>query len=163
MNPTMPWPSFSAPGFPTIAIGGMGSLAAGIGFVLNPPEIKVPDIDLFIGGFFAFGVGMPSFPATTLSISGVSVPLPAFSGVDIPNFDPSITIKMVGLMIAAPFLIIKGIMLSLINDGHITLPTLSGISGILIAAGLDLGLPNLDLFVPCLAQAMFDAVQVIPV
>jgi len=174
MNPTFVWPTLAESGFPTIVVGGMASMLAGLGLVLpfialdpeDLPDFTVPDIDVFITAMMGAAGGLPSFPETTLSISGLSVPLPAYSGIPsptipplngspLPQFDPTTVVEMVGMFIAVPFLIIQEI-LDKILQLELFIPDAAFVIAIIAAAGADLGftVPAIELFSACFATSL---------
>ena len=183
------WPGLDEPGFPTLISGCLGASLAGLGILLDFIPIKlddnglpkipeIPGIDLFVKGFTGSAPGLPSLKAAGISVPGIgSIPLPDIPGADIPDinakkldgtslslpgFDPSNLLKMIGLFIGAPFLIIKGIIES-IPSLQIKIPGIDDIVGIFLNAGASMGL-NLDSFgpcIPCIAEAIFNLIGMI--
>jgi len=171
----MDWPDINMPGFPSICWGCFGSMFAGINLILPfiPPDIDglpdftLPDINIFIDAFFT-GITLPSFPAITINLPGVSIPLPAFSGIDLPDspsfdwwdglsFDPLSMCKFISIMIGLPFLLIKFILDS-IFDLNLQLPDFDYIFDLIfdlcLSAEINFPIPTIELFAGCLATTL---------
>ena len=163
------WPSIGMPGFPTLVAGFFGALLAGINYVLKfiPPDpMKLPSfpgISLFVDGFMGAIQGLPALPAFNIDVPGApSIPFPGIGGPSIPSFTGEAMIKMIGMFIAVPFLIIKGIIDGILKL-QIKLPTVDIIVGLFTSTGLGLGfpLPSLEPWMLCLALAALKALAVI--
>jgi len=184
--PDFKWPGINDPGFPTLVAGCLGASLAGLGVLKDFIPIKfndngtpkipdLPGIDIFVKGFTGAASGLPSIKGTSIPVPGVgSIPLPDIQGFDIPDgsskrlngtsisfpgFDPSSMLKMIGLFIGAPFLIIKGIIES-IPSLNIGIPD---IPGIFFKAGDDMGIPkeSLNLCIPCLAKSILEIIKIV--
>jgi len=179
------WPGINEPGFPTLIAGCLGASIAGLGLLKDFIPIKLndngtpkipdlPGIDIFVKGFTGAASGLPSIRGTSIPVPGVgSIPLPDISGIDIPSvpsqslngeinfssFDPTILLKIIGLFIGAPFLIIKGIIESIptLNIGIPDIP------GIFLKAGAAMGinLDGLGICVGCISEAILNLIKVI--
>jgi hypothetical protein len=180
------WPGIDKPGFPTLAAGCLGASFAGIGVIKDFIPIKfddnqmpkipeIPSIDIFVKGFTGSAVGLPSLKAASIPFPGIgSIPLPDIKGsnvpdvvsyrldgsrITVPGLDPTVLLKIVGLMIGAPFLIIKGIIE--------TIPSLSpgipDIPNIFEKAGLGMGIDpkGLGLCIPCLAKGILELIKTV--
>ena len=183
-GPGFKWPGINEPGFATLIAGCLGASFAGIGILTDFIPIKLdnnglpklpdlPGIDIFVKGFTGSAVGLPSLKAASIPVPGIgSIPLPDIKGFDIPDisakrldgstlslpgFDPSMILKMIGLFIGAPFLIIKGIIE--------TIPSLSigipDIPSIFFSAGASMGIPSesLNICIPCLAKSILELIK----
>jgi len=186
--PGFDWPGIDEPGFPTLVAGTIGASLAGLNVLLDfiplkfddsgKPKIpEIPGIDLFVKGFTGSATGLPAIKAASIPVPGAgSIPLPDIPGANIPDisakrldgtsislpgFDPTALLKVIGLFIAAPFLIIKGIIGSFPD---IKIPTIDGITGIFLDAGASMGIDLKTLggvCIPCIAEAIFNLIDMI--
>ena len=164
------WPPISMPGFPTIIMGFLGSMLAGVNYTLGflPPDIHnlptLPTLDLFIKGFTGAAIGLPSLPAMNLAIPGMpSIPFPGMPGIPMPpGFDPSAMLNMIGMFIVAPFILFKKIITSILSLS-LVLPTLPDIIALLSGICLSVGFPaaTTSFIIPCVAKAGFAALSVL--
>ena len=183
-GPEFKWPGINEPGFATLIAGCLGASFAGVGILTDFIPIKLddngmpklpdlPGIDIFVKGFTGSAIGLPSLKAASIPVPGIgSIPLPDIKGFDIPDisakkldgstlsfpgFDPGMMLKMIGLFIGAPFLIIKGIIE--------TIPSLSigipDIPSIFFSAGASMNIPSesLNLCIPCLAKSILELIK----
>lgn len=163
------WSPPSLPGLPATLSGFFGAMLAGINYTLSflPPDPhhlpSLPTIDLFISGFTAAAPGLPRIPACNLQIPGCpAIPFPGTPGVVVPGWNPSGLLNLIGMFIAAPFLIFKGIITALLNL-QIKIPNFDTIMQIMLGIGLALGFPALTLatILPCIVKTAVTALGVL--
>jgi len=183
------WPGIDEPGFPTLIAGCLGASLAGLNVILDFVPIKLddngapkipdlPGIDIFIKGFTGSAIGLPKLSAASIPVPGVgNIPLPDIPGKEIPDinlkrldgtsfsalgFDPSAILKVIGLLIGAPFLIIKEIIES-IPSLNIKLPTIDGIKKLFLDAIGAMGIEGdaFGLCIGCIAKAIFELIGMI--
>lgn len=174
------FPDINVPGFPAMLLGALESMFAGINYVLDfiPPDPEelpeIPDIAMFIDAFLAsMKDKIPSMPAYSCSLEGITIDLPEIKGPVIPGpprlpglpdwFDPAGILKLIVLFIALPFLIIKGIIDYLVEKLSVLLPTLDDLKALIGKIGLALGIPiaTMDMFSDCLASIFVSALSVL--
>lgn len=163
------WSPPSLPGLPTLLAGFFGSMLAGINYTLgfippNPHNLpSLPTIDMFIGGFTGAAIGLPQIPACTIQIPGApSIPFPGTPGVVVPGFNASAMINLIGMFIAAPFLIFKGIITSILSLS-LKIPGFDEIMQIMVGIGLAVGFPAVTLafILPCVVKTAVNALSVL--
>lgn len=84
MNPKMEFPPPTESGLPNLVLATLTAQFAGVNYVLDfiPPtpqkvtSLKPPSIDLFIKPFMASMKLPDTYPSTTISVGGLSIPFP---------------------------------------------------------------------------------------
>jgi len=179
INMDMDWPDIELPGLPTLLLGGFGSMFAGLNLILpfipiDPlelPDFTIPDLNIFLDGMFDFAIGLPSFPAITIDFPDISIPLPEFSGFELPampdfpwggmpGFDPTALCMLIATLIALPFLIIQWILDSIFAL-ELDIPDFDFIYDLLIDLGLHVGfsLPTMELFSGCFVTGIVSMIN----
>lgn len=164
------WPSISMPGFPALVMGFAGAILAGVNYALGflPPDPQhlpsLPDIGIFVAGFLAAAPGLPALSPMSISIPGAPpIPFPGCPGVALPHgYDPSAMLNLIGVLIAAPFLLFKDIVQSIINLS-LKLPDFATILALMMGLGMSVGLPEATLafILPCVAKVGKSAISVL--
>lgn len=192
--PSFTFPDISMPGMPAFMLAAFESLFAGINYVLGfiPPDPEnlpeIPDISMFIDAFMAAMAGkMPTIPAFSISVMGATVSIPQTAGYPMPGFPPPPPIpeppipppdiptlfpivKLITLCVSAPFLLIKGIVESIMALS-LAVPTLEEIAALIGDIGEDLGIPSvptvdipypaMPMFAECMAKGISDGLSVV--
>jgi hypothetical protein len=183
MGPTLTWPTITLPGLPNFALGCFEATFAGMNFILgflppNPSNLpSIPDISLFLNPFMA-SLNMPSdYPAFNMSLSGITISIPAVgSGISpyalFGPFDPAFGFPVGGefnfifCSVAAPFIMIKNMITQILNIEFPSIPSFGALQAIITGLLIDIGfgsllLPSLTAvfnFAGCLATAIIGLV-----
>jgi hypothetical protein len=163
------FPSLTAPGFPTLAWGGISASFAGVNYALDflPPDPlnlpSLPTIDLFKIAFEGAAIGLPTFtgPPFFLGLGGLNYEIP---GVSLPNLTlDALSINlMIELMITLPFELTLELVTSIINLS-LEVPGLPQIKGLFISLGLSIGLdlPTLTIMADCFCTGVAEVFSVL--
>lgn len=163
MNAEMTWPGLGDRGLPNFALASLTGAMAPINYLLdflppNPSKLpSVPGIQIVIDPFMA-SVKLPdAYPEINVSLGGVTISIPG-KGSPPYEYDLSGEMKLICVVIALPFLCIKGIIEKIISDLVVELPTAATIQGIFVALALEVGLSGAAVpqFAYCLATALFN-------
>jgi len=160
------FPPITSPGLSNFVLAALLANFAGINFILQfiPPtpqsiaNLSVPGINLFITAAMG-GIKLPAdYPPINVTLGGVTISIPGQGSYPGPGgWDVSGEFKLLAVCIALPFLLIKNMVTDLLNL-QISLPTLSGITNLLISLLNEVGLAGaaVSIFVGCLAQGILD-------